>query len=143
MNAISMAPETRSEPVSAGSRLRIGLASAIAGFAAIVPLAIAALAVPKFTEIFRDYGVALPLLSRAVIDLGAALATPLGVVVILMVGLGAAGAVALGWRVQRALGICALLACLGWLCISLGLLAIGLFLPLTAMIDSLQQGGAP
>lgn len=142
MHAMSMAPETQSEPVSAGSRLGIGLAGAIAGFAAIVPLAIAALAVPKFMEIFRDFGVALPLLSRAVIDIGTALATPLGVVVILMIGLGAAGAVCLAWRVHRVVGIGALLACLAWLCISLGLLAIGLFLPLIAMTESLQQGGA-
>lgn len=140
---MTLSPDVRSAPAASGSLFGVAFASLVAAVAAVAPLVILALVVPKFTEIFRDFGVALPLLSRAVIDIGTALATPLGVVVILMIGLGAAGAVCLACRVHRVVGIGALLACLAWFCISLGLLAIGLFLPLLATIESLQQSGTP
>ncbi|MBX3402484.1 MAG: hypothetical protein KF699_03630 [Phycisphaeraceae bacterium] len=115
----------------------------LAGAAVIAPLAVVALVAPRFMEIFRDFGVALPLLTQEVIRLGTNLASPLGAVLLLVIGLGIAGSLCLAWRAHRLLGLSVLLASLTWLLVASAIITVSLFIPLVAMIQSLQQAGAP
>jgi type II secretory pathway component PulF len=119
--------------------LVIGLLSAAA---ACMPLVIIAAVVPKFTEIFRDFGVALSGLSLMLIRLGNALASITGIGLILLLAVVIAAAVGLAWRTHRAVGLALLLLFCGWFLLSIGIILLGLMLPLVAMIESLQKGGA-
>ncbi len=139
-------------PVQATSNGRSGQSSglgnafvvlgAIAAVAACVPLALLAIVAPKFAELFADFGVALPGVSVLQIRIGLALASPAGVIVLTLLGIVILLAVGLAGRVNRALGLVLFALCCVWFMASIGIMVVGLMLPLVAMIESLQKGGA-
>lgn len=143
MHAVHDRADAGNTPSTSGSGIGVGVASVAAAAAVTIPLAVIALTAPKFTEVFRDFGVALPVMTRGILRLGGSLASPLGAVVILLIGVGVVGLVCLAWRARRGLGLAALLACVVWFCVSLGVVLVGLLFPLVGMIGSLQQGSAP
>jgi type II secretory pathway component PulF len=106
------------------------------------PLVVIAIIVPKFEEIFKDFGVALPVVTRVIINVGHAMRSPLGVVII---GLWLVGSAALAGLISlRSAGAAGILLLVGMLLagISFIVLILSMFAPLVQMIESLQQGGA-
>ena len=128
--------------VGRGRGIGFGVFGPIAAAAVCMPLVILAVVAPKFMEIFRDFGVALPSLSGGLIRGGVALGTPLGVGFVLLLGVVVVLVVGMAWRVNRVIGAVLLLLCGAWFLLSLGIGIVGFFLPLLAMIESLQRGGA-
>lgn len=143
MHAMPLSADIPSEPAPTGSQVGVGVASLVAAAAAVIPLAVMALAGPKFMDLFKDFGVALPASTLWMINLGSSLASPLGVVFMLLLGAGVAGLVCMAWRTRWVLGLAILLACIIWFCVSLGIIVVSLYFPLVAMIESLQQSGTP
>jgi len=106
-----------------------------------LPLLVTALVVPKFEEIFKDFGVALPWLTRVEIQVGRLASSPAGWV--LMLGVMACVLAPAAWAASRRRAWAAMLLALAVL-VGVGyvlLLVLGMFLPLTTLIESLQQGG--
>lgn len=109
-------------------------------------LAFAALAatwsvfVPKFEEIFVDFGVSLPLISRLVIQAGRFCASGIGMASLLILLFFVLAPIA--WASSKTWRATAALAILAGICwsITLLLMLVGMFVPLTMMIKSLQGG---
>ncbi len=108
----------------------------------VAPLATVAVVAPKFGEIFRDFGVALPLLTQYFLRTGEALASPAGIIGLLLLTLVVWAAVTFVWRLHRGAGFSVLGLCVLWLIAIVPLLIVSFLLPLVAMIESLQRGNA-
>lgn len=108
----------------------------------IAPLVAVAVFTPKFGEIFRDFGVALPLLTQYFLRIGEVLASPAGIIGLLLLALATWAAVTLVWRLHRGTGFVVLGLCVLWLITSFPLLIVSFLLPLVAMTESLQRGNA-
>ena len=136
-------PPMTSAPSAPSSGLGAGFAvlGPISAVAVCTPLAILALVAPKFAEIFRDFGVALPGISVLQIRVGVALASPVGICVLLLLALLIVLVVGFASHVNRAIGLVLLGLCGVWFLASIGIVVVGLMLPLVAMIESLQQSG--
>lgn len=107
-----------------------------------IPTLLIALLAPKYAEVFRDFGVRLPLLTKWFLDFGQALATPMGALAAaaaLLVALGAVYAIA---RASRPVGVVVLILCALWALAAFVLFLLAMFIPTAAMTESLQGGGA-
>ncbi len=113
----------------------------VTAFLLAFPLIVTAAITPKFEQIFRDFGVALPLAARLFINIGRFLSSPLGwVVVVAAIGLLIVPASILAarrWSIALILFLGALVWFLGYIL----LLIASMFGPLMTMIESLQAGG--
>ncbi len=126
-------------PVSAPRSSRGSIALAVSTILLLsLPLVITAAVVPKFESIFKDFGVALPVTARMFIQLGHALATPLGwAAVLLVIALAVVPGTMLARRTR--FGALALLVLALILAISyIALLVVSMNGPLVQMIESLQ-----
>lgn len=105
------------------------------------PLLITGAVVPKFEEIFKDFGVALSTPTRAMIDIGHAASSFIGWFAIVSLLLAVILPISL-WASRSperatAVLLLALFTMFGYLV----LLVIAMFSPLVTMIESLQAGG--
>lgn len=104
------------------------------------PIVLMALLAPKYAEVFRDFGVTLPLLTKWFLDFGHALATPLGALAAaagLLVALVAVYAIA---RQSRMVGIVVLTLCALWAIAAFVLFMLAMYVPLNELTNSLQRG---
>lgn len=137
------APVTPSiDPASTGSLTRALVAAMVVFFFATCAIGITAVMTRRYEEIFRDFGVALPLVTRVLIDVGRGLASPIGMAaaaagVLLLCGIAAA----LASRRTLVLTIIIGLT-LATFVIYLVTYFAAMQMPLISMIESLQQGGA-
>lgn len=108
-----------------------------------LPLLLTAAVAPKFEEIFKDFGVALPTLALWEIRLGRALSSAAGWVCV--IGIIACfvvpASIWAGNRKSRAAALLSLAALLAL--VFVGLLVVSFYLPLSSMIESLQQNPKP
>lgn len=132
------------EPRQKSGSLRGSIATAIITILLLAfPLLATAAIVPKFEEIFRDFGVALPVVTRMFIQVSRVLSTPLGWAgVLLAIGVVIVPCAMIARRTRAAAGAMLLIAMIISL-VYFAALVISLFRPLTAMINSLQSGGKP
>ncbi len=106
------------------------------------PLLATAMIVPKFDEIFRDFGVALPLLARFFINVSRLLTSPVGwILVVIAIGALIVPGTIFARRSRAAAGMLLLLAMV-FAGAYFVVLVASLFGPLVSMIESLQRGGA-
>lgn len=102
-------------------------------------LGVTAVLTPRYTEIFRDFGVALPVITRGFLALGRALTTPMGTLVaglaVLMLSLAAGAIAGVGKRAALLLHMLAVALFI----IYLGAFLASMQLPLATITQSLQQ----
>lgn len=104
-----------------------------------VPFVALGLAGPKFAEIFRDFGVQLPSYTRLLLDIGNALATPIGLAI--------AGGILVVWfmavctatRHTRPLAIVMVILAILFSLVVLATSVFAFHMPLTKMIEQMQQ----
>lgn len=137
--AVERPPRTASVRVSGvASGLMAGIGALFAASPFVMLLAI----VPKFQEIFRDFGVELPALTRFILSVSDWLRTsPAGIAaaIVALVVICAAGiACARSVKWSGALLIAGVFILLGFAVIHV----VALFTPMVKMNESLQQGGA-
>lgn len=102
------------------------------------PLVVTAAIAPKFDEIFRDFGVPLPALTRLFIQIGRALSTPLGWVATIAIISAIIVPACIVARRSRAAAGALLLVAMIVAGVYFMLLVMSMFGPLNAMIQSLQ-----
>lgn len=114
--------------------------SAIGAGAAFIPVILIYVFAGKFSEMFRDFGVQLPLTSRAVVWLSDWLRTGPGLAAVGILGIVVFGIVAVAAR-RRSAAVVVLLS--GLLLGGLGtiLVVFALLFPAVAAMESLQGGG--
>jgi hypothetical protein len=140
MTSSLQTPCTKTTRVRASGWLIIG---PVCAALVVLPLAVVAAFAPKFVEIFRDFGVALPLATRGILRLGDAMATPLGIAGLFVLTGAVWMVAAMAWRIRAAAGLAILVLCTAWALVSIPLIVISVLLPLTAMTESLQQQKGP
>ncbi len=132
-------------PVSPrGNRLAVGslLIAPLATFAFLLPLVALIVFGPRFKEIFVDFGVALPAVTRSLLQLSDFLLSPAGIGSLALMAIVVFVVVAVATGIRRRLGLILLLLCFSWTVVTVGLMLACFWTPLVAMIESLQQGGA-
>ena len=141
-----IAPDPRTLNHGAASARGLGRAfgaGIVVFFFATCALGVTAVLTPRYAEIFRDFGVTLPVFTRGFLTLGRALTTPMGILLaglaVLLLSL-VAGAIAGGGK--RAALLLHMLA-VALFIIYLGAFLASMQLPLAAMTGSLQQQSTP
>jgi type II secretory pathway component PulF len=115
--------------------------AAFGGGMLLLPLGLIPLLSQKYNEIFRDFGVALPQLTRWFLVLGTWLMTPVGLVVLFSTGVVIIGISALAARRWLAAVIWCLLS-FAVTVITVALFVVSMYVPMVHMIEGLQGGGA-
>ncbi len=130
-------------PVPARSPARTARVAIITFLLFAFPLLITGTLVPRFEEIFKDFGVALSAPTRILINVGHAASSFAGWAVIIFLLLAVILPISL-WASRgpgraSAILLLALLTTLGYF----GLLAVAMYLPVVTLIESLQAAGKP
>lgn len=108
-----------------------------------MPLVLTAAVVPKLEEVFKDFGVQLPVLTRMFIQVGRVVSTPLGWAgVMLAIVLVIAPASVLA-RQKRNAAWLLLMAAILIAAVYAVLLVVGMLIPVMQLNSSLQSGSAP
>ena len=102
------------------------------------PLLMCGLLAPKFAEIFKDFGLALSFLSRFFLNLGMALATPIGLLAAMMAVGVVTGAASLGSYRRRAWTVLALVVAILFFALFAATFMVAMYEPLVRLIESLQ-----
>lgn len=139
-------PQSPPIPTSAAPAARTSravIAPALILFFSAFALGITALLTPRFEEVFRDFGAPLSELTRLSLAFGSAMRTPLGLLSIAAVLSLLCLASALLSYHRRAAFTLSILLTLALFAAYAVLFIVSMSISLTAMIESLQQGGTP
>lgn len=138
---ISTPPRQSSLSPKKGSPfLHYGVIGSAAAGSIMFPLAVAALIAPKFREIFTEFGTQLAFPSLAWLWIGETIGTAEGFTLFLLFGIAIAATVGFWWRLRRRVGVSLLMLCIGMGLLLIPLFVIFMMLPLTRMIQQLQDG---
>lgn len=130
-------------PHGAASLGRAMTAAILVFILATCALGITAVIAPKFEDMFRDFGVALPYVTRVFLAIARALTTPIGLIsAAAAIGLLCTAAGTFSYSRRWAFALVIVLAIVGFLLYG-GLFLLAMFGPNVAMIESLQQSGTP
>lgn len=133
MSTLASAPP----PQTRTARATAGVLAFAGGVMMLLPLPVILLSVGKFREVFADFGVALPMLTRGFIELGRFATSGFGIAILFAFSV-AVILMSLASARFRAAAIAWFILALAYMGVVLIAYACSMFIPLAAMIDGLK-----